>query len=35
MDTVHPTQSKKLSYGWIRKSQDKLIEQRLAVHNSI
>ncbi len=26
MDAVHPTQSTKLSYGWIRKGQDKLIE---------
>jgi transposase len=26
MDAVHPTQSTKLSYGWIRKAQDKLIE---------
>lgn len=26
MDTVHPTQSTKLSYDWIRKGQDKLIE---------
>ncbi|GIA12511.1 IS630 family transposase [Vibrio cholerae] len=26
MDAVHPTQSAKLSYGWIRKGQDKLIE---------
>ncbi len=26
MDVVHPTQSTKLSYGWIRKSQDKFIE---------
>lgn len=26
MDAVHPTQSTKLSYGWLRKGQDKLIE---------
>jgi transposase len=26
MDAVHPTQSTKLSYGWIRKGQDKVIE---------
>ena len=26
MDAVHPTQSTKLSCGWIRKGQDKLIE---------
>jgi transposase len=26
MDAVHPTQATKLSYGWIRKGQDKLIE---------
>ena len=26
MDAVHPTQSTKLSYGWIQKGQDKLIE---------
>lgn len=26
MDAAHPTQSTKLSYGWIRKGQDKLIE---------
>lgn len=26
MDAVHPTQSTKLSYGWIRKGQDKLIK---------
>ena len=26
MDAVHPTQSTKLSYGWIRKGKDKLIE---------
>lgn len=26
MDAVHPTQSTKLSYGWIRKGEDKLIE---------
>ena len=26
MDAVHPTQSTKLSYGWIRKGQDKRIE---------
>ncbi|TOI71940.1 IS630 family transposase, partial [Vibrio parahaemolyticus] len=26
MDAVHPTQSTKLNYGWIRKGQDKLIE---------
>lgn len=26
MDAVHPTQSTKLSYGWICKGQDKLIE---------
>lgn len=26
MDAVHPTLSTKLSYGWIRKGQDKLIE---------
>ncbi|SNX50671.1 hypothetical protein VTH8203_04332 [Vibrio thalassae] len=27
MDAVHPTQSTKLSYGWIRKGQDKVIEK--------
>ncbi len=26
MDAVHPTQSTKLSYGWTRKGQDKVIE---------
>ncbi len=26
MDAVHPTQSTKLSYGWIRKGQNKVIE---------
>lgn len=26
MDAVHPTQSTKLSYGWIQKGQDKLID---------
>lgn len=26
MDAVHPTQSTKLSYGWIRKGQDKVLE---------
>lgn len=26
MDAVHPTQSTKISYGWIRRGQDKLIE---------
>lgn len=26
MDAVHPTQSTKLSYGWIQKGQDKVIE---------
>ncbi len=28
MDAVHPTQSAKLSYGWIRKGQNKVIEPR-------